>query len=417
MNLGGHNMDFPRRRTRITYEGMSFLAILSLIVIGSIMRQINLLVLLSGLMMGPLLFNWRMARKSLERLRIRHVLPDWVHARTPFSMGWRVDNRKSDCPAWGIRIVDTIRDPRDPQTPVMHFGTVISRIETQGHATADVRCQVSRRGVYELGPTQASSAFPVGLVRSWITVPTTESVVVAPEQVAVSRVWIRSVLGSERSHHQPSTRRFGNSQDDFFALREWQTGDSRRLIHWRSSARRGEILVRQGVDTHSQRTHVWIDFGTPGPREDDDQLASLAAAVMRSTGELATDRNRFTFSLFGDEAPLLDIPLSTGALVTLMTRLATIRSSSENGIDSALRSHAMRHEGQARVVVLSNRERDDALSDDVAASHWNAAFEWINVTHHWAEIVSNENVPGGETANPISAPSPKPVSDNAGASV
>ncbi len=41
-------------------------------------------------------------------------------------------------------------------------------------------------------------------------------------------------------------------QGDFVGLRSWQRGDQRRDIHWRSTAKRGELLVKH----YDQRNEV-----------------------------------------------------------------------------------------------------------------------------------------------------------------
>ena len=50
----------------------------------------------------------------------------------------------------------------------------------------------------------------------------------------------------------------------FHALREYQPGDDRRYIHWRSSAKAGRLLVRQFLDTRRSHVTVIVD---PDPEQ------------------------------------------------------------------------------------------------------------------------------------------------------
>ena len=45
----------------------------------------------------------------------------------------------------------------------------------------------------------------------------------------------------------------------FHALREYQPGDDRRYIHWRSSAKAGRLLVRQFLDTRRSHLSIVVD--------------------------------------------------------------------------------------------------------------------------------------------------------------
>jgi hypothetical protein len=70
------------------------------------------------------------------------------------------------------------------------------------------------------------------------------------------------------------------SQSDlaFHALRDYAAGDDRRYIHWRSSARTGQLMVRQFVDTRRIHATMVVD-GDPSAyaSEDEFELALSAA--------------------------------------------------------------------------------------------------------------------------------------------
>ncbi len=72
-----------RRYISISREGWYYLFLLTFVIGGAAFRQINLLVLLAGLMLGPLVFNWRYVAASLKRINVRRRLPRRICAGDP----------------------------------------------------------------------------------------------------------------------------------------------------------------------------------------------------------------------------------------------------------------------------------------------------------------------------------------------
>jgi hypothetical protein len=83
-----------------------------------------------------------------------------------------------------------------------------------------------------------------------------------------------------REHEAGSQRlsRRGLLEADFYGLREWRAGDSRRWIHWRTSARRGSLIVRQFEQRRSQNLAMLVDLWQPR-NPTDDELAHVETAI------------------------------------------------------------------------------------------------------------------------------------------
>ncbi|MDR2453098.1 MAG: DUF58 domain-containing protein [Bifidobacteriaceae bacterium] len=79
----------------------------------------------------------------------------------------------------------------------------------------------------------------------------------------------------------------------FHALRDYQPGDDRRAVHWRSTAWRGRLMVRQSEDTRRGRLALLVSAaGQEYASPNDFELAvsvyaSLGAAQLAAGGELA----------------------------------------------------------------------------------------------------------------------------------
>ena len=133
------------------------------------------------------------------------------------------------------------------------------------------------RGVYVVGPVTYEKTDPVGLVSRRFESGTPVELLVAP------RVTDLPVFAGGLTHDLDGATSQQLSMSDlaFHALREYAPGDDLRHVHWRSSAKAGELLVRQYHETHRGHVTVLVDDArTSYPRPRDFELAvSVAASI------------------------------------------------------------------------------------------------------------------------------------------
>ena len=138
------------------------------------------------------------------------------------------------------------------------------------------------RGQYRFGPLKLVTRYPLGLLRY-------EKMF---DDYAVLTVWPRlgrlipgglklderGELGLHRAE-----RRKARLEADFYGLREWRSGDSRRWIHWRSTALRGQVVVRQFDEPRGQDLAILVDLWTgsgSAAGERVETAISLAASIL-----------------------------------------------------------------------------------------------------------------------------------------
>jgi hypothetical protein len=98
-----------------------------------------------------------------------------------------------------------------------------------------------RRGVHRIGPLVAYGTDPLGLAEFARTVPGTERLLVLPRTVALHG--IPHALGSSDGAHGAGAAGSGQGRSDVL-VRPYRSGDELRRVHWRSTARHDELMVR-----------------------------------------------------------------------------------------------------------------------------------------------------------------------------
>jgi uncharacterized protein (DUF58 family) len=113
-----------------------------------------------------------------------------------------------------------------------------------------------RRGQQLVGPLTLMLADPFGMAQRRIAIDTPTGLIVLPEIVGLPPMTL-SAAGTDGAT-RPTVQRVGLGDDDVIA-RPYQPGDSMRRLHWRATAHRGELMVRQEEERNKPLVTVILD--------------------------------------------------------------------------------------------------------------------------------------------------------------
>lgn len=140
------------------------------------------------------------------------------------------------------------------------------------------RLPTTRRGVLELGPIQVDDTDGLGLARRRHHIDTRARLIVHPPIEPLPLVSVPA--GDDPLVGHDLRQSLGLSDEEFDGLREYVPGDDLRKIHWPSSARLGELQVRQFRPPRHGRMSVVIDTRPPGDAAlAIDATASIAGSI------------------------------------------------------------------------------------------------------------------------------------------
>ena len=157
----------------------------------------------------------------------------------------------------------------------------LAPIAAGASTVASYRLPTTRRGLVRIGPVKMVDTDPAGLASRAHFFDTTATLLVHPPVEAVPEVRILSGHDPMMGDQQRQT--LGISDEEFDGLREYQPGDDLRKVHWPSSARHDELLVRQFQPPRHGRLTIVIDTRPPGDIDEVlDITTSVAASIANS---------------------------------------------------------------------------------------------------------------------------------------
>jgi uncharacterized protein (DUF58 family) len=184
-------------------------------------------------------------------------------------------------------------------------------IEVKNVVTVMPKVAYERRGVYPHANVTITSAAPYGLLRSGRTVNVPGEVLVFPrvyDTASPATVGLDMISGGRFR----GARRV-NSGAHFAGVRVWQAGDALKQVHWKTSARRGELMVKTFEEELGGRVSLLLDCESSARNEVVDSAvraaASIAVATLQEGHHLemitAGDSETLRLPPFSDEAELL----------------------------------------------------------------------------------------------------------------
>lgn len=133
---------------------------------------------------------------------------------------------------------------------------LIPRLEGGESRQLTYRVRSHGRGRHPIGPLTLRVADPFGLATRVVAVPGQSSLVVLPRVLPLAAV--RGVAAGGGGDSAASSRVALHGEDDA-AVREYRIGDDLRRVHWRSTARTGQTMVRQDEQPTRRRALVLLD--------------------------------------------------------------------------------------------------------------------------------------------------------------
>lgn len=179
-------------------------------------------------------FLW--AAASLRGVEVsRHTRSRTARVGRPFDERFAIRNL-SRIPKLWVEVRD------QSELPGHHAGRVVDALRPGAERAWTVRTVCKERGRYRLGPVAVSSGDPFGLFQRRRQLPQINHVVVYPGTVDLPDFVLPLGLlpGGEalrRKTHQVTPNASG--------IRDYAPGDSFNRIHWRSTARRDQLLVKE----------------------------------------------------------------------------------------------------------------------------------------------------------------------------
>ena len=147
-----------------------------------------------------------------------------------------------------------------------------------GCVEATVTRRACARAVAQAGGVTLTSSAPLGLVQVELGSAVAQDLVVHP---AVARVPPAPPGSGDDAFGEPARSRSGL---DVHGIRDWRPGDDMTQVHWRSTARRGRLVVLEREEPRGGRLSLCV----VGPDGTDDweplvgAVASLAVATVRT---------------------------------------------------------------------------------------------------------------------------------------
>lgn len=212
----------------------------------------NALLLAVCALLATLVLSYFWTWFAVGKLSIERRMPSRVTSGEQFEVRLRVTNQSRWRPAFGVGFRDALQidDPGEvtcgPSLAMLAPGATVELVYQK---------RIHRRGLFTVSHALAATRFPLGVFEHRVLLDAPNRIAVLPPLGRLQRSAQRAIAGPAAENSSAAARRPG--QEEFDSMREYRSGDSTRLIHWRTSAR-AQTLVRRVLREQTQKDLVVV---------------------------------------------------------------------------------------------------------------------------------------------------------------
>lgn len=269
-------LDERRFRFQITLEGILFVVVTLAIGLAAMNTNAQLLFLLFSMMCAFWVLSAIMATSSLKKLTFTRHVPSEVTQLEPVTITLEVENKKTRWVSKSLRLVDFLED-----------GTAIgagfvAQVKPQQKEKSTYRCVFPSRGKYKLRRIHMISRYPFGWIKRATARILENEILVLPTLLPVDQVleMARLEVGEITSNRK-------GQGAGLYGIRKYQQSESIRDIHWKLSAKSGNLMVREYESDEHRQASVLLDNRLP-ENPDDHLLERFELAIIVAASLVAT---------------------------------------------------------------------------------------------------------------------------------
>ncbi|MFK8912014.1 DUF58 domain-containing protein, partial [Streptomyces sp. YS-3] len=261
----------------LTTRGRSFLAAgIAAAVCAYVLGQEDLLRVGLLLAVLPLVCTTVLYRTRYRVAGSRRLAPARVPAGAEARVHLRVDN-VSRLPTGLLMLQDRVPYVLGPRPRF-----VLDRVEAGGRREVSYRVRSDLRGRYPLGPLQLRLTDPFGMCELTRAFSAQDTLTVIPRTEPLPPV---RLSGEAAGYGDGRHRSLALAGEDDVIPRLYRHGDDLRRVHWRSTARYGELMVRREEQPQRARCTVLLDtrdlaYAGAGPDSAFEWAVSGAASAL-----------------------------------------------------------------------------------------------------------------------------------------
>ncbi|MEZ3178496.1 DUF58 domain-containing protein [Streptomyces pimonensis] len=342
----------------LTTRGRSFLAAgVAAAVCAYVLGQSDLLRVGLLLAVLPLVCAAVLHRTRYRVAGSRRLSPGRVPAGSEARVHLRMEN-VSRLPTGLLMLQDQVPYVLGPRPRF-----VLDRVEAGGRREVSYRVRSDLRGRYPLGPLQLRLSDPFGMCELTRSFSTYDTLTVIPRVEPLAPV---RLSGEAKGYGDGRRHALALAGEDDVIPRGYRYGDDLRRVHWRSTARYGELMVRREEQPQRARCTVLLDTRTvayagTGPDSAFEWAVSGAASVLvhmlergfsvrllTDTGTSVPGEGPDGFAGVGQE--------SADAAGLMMDALAVVDHSDEEGLS---RAHDVLRSGNEGLLVAFLGDLDE----------------------------------------------------------
>jgi uncharacterized protein (DUF58 family) len=325
----------------LTGRGRSFFyAAAAAALCGIILGRDNLLrvaVLLAAL---PLLAAWTVGRSRYRLACTRVLQPNRVQVGMTARVLLRLENLSN------FTTGTMLLEDRLPYSLGSRPRLVLERLSRRRASSVAYTVRADVRGRFEVGPLIIRLTDPFGLCELTRSFPSIDHLVVIPQVVTLPMMRLPGEYAGAGESHARSVAVHG---DDDAATREYRYGDDLRRVHWRSTARTGELMVRREEQPWESRATILLDTRArahrgEGPTASFEWAVSAVASISSHLAHAG-----YKIRLVTDTG--VDIA-GTGSDTSVMDYLAEVQLSQTGDLSAAVDTVRRRADGGMIISVL-----------------------------------------------------------------